>query len=216
MATVQDMLLQLRYLLNEDTASLWTDTELLRHINDAQRDIASRTGCTIKQRTVSTTSGSREVPFTGHKVLYVEYQPDSSDPVALIPITPKMLGNVQTYNGIIPQYYFQWGQNIIIDPQPQAVYTLSIYTAMWPDCNLSDNADEPTIATAFHESMKLFVQAAAFYKPKKVMKTGLFYRQYLTSTGLLKRIYSDERPDQLQDIKMPDLVTAETREERGE
>lgn len=197
---------EVRYHLDEATASLWSDAELNRHINDAQRDIAAKTGCMITTVAATTTTGSRLVPFIGHKVQYAEYVPASGPPIGLISITPKMLGNVQFNDGIIPQYCFQWGQNLVIDPVPQAVYNLNLYVSQYPEYDMSAATDEPVIPLEFHDMIPYYAASMAFLKARRAMSASAMYKFYIGAAGLYRKIYIDPMPDKHRDIKLPDIV----------
>jgi hypothetical protein len=201
--SLSDIRTEVRYHLDEATASLWSDAELTRHINDGEADIAAKTGCYQYVASAVTTANSRLVPFTGYKVRHAEYIPASGPHVGLIFITPKMLGNIPINDGAIPQYCFQWGQNLIVEPMPEAVYNLKLYISTWPGYLMAGNADEPLIPKEFRENLPLFAGAMAFLKAKRPMTSGILYRQYMSSLQLGRQIYTDERADRLQDVMVP-------------
>lgn len=213
---LSDIRTEVRYALDESTASLWSDTELNRHINDAQRDIAAKSGCYTSIISTTTSANSRLIPFSGHKIRYAEYVPVSGVPVGLIFITPKMLGNISVNSGAVPQYCFQWGQNLVIEPMPLAAYTVNLYISKWPEYDMSEATDEPLIPYEFRECIPAFVEAMAFLKAKRPMTAGIHYRQYISNIQLGKQIYVDARPDRLQDVMLPDLVSDQPMQQQGE
>ena len=209
---VGDERTRLRDILGEPTAAKWTDAELLRMLNDAERDIAAKTGCyETTLTTLTTTASSRVVAFEGHKVHAVEYIPGSGNRQGLQRITPKMLGYL-SLNGITPQFYFVWGQSIIIEPKPTTAYTLYAYVSRWPDYEMSDTTDEPLIPAEFHTLLINFALSRAYLKTRKFGTAASHYQQYAMEMQAMMDIYR-RRKDYLVDIKIPDVV--QVQEARG-
>jgi len=198
-----------RDVLGEVTALRWTDAEIKRFINDAERDIAIKSGCYEATVAITTTASSRVVPFVGYKVNAVEYQPGSGNRVGLQAITPKMLGHVaiNDVNGVIPQYYFQWGMSIILEPKPGATtYTLNVHISQWPDYLRSDTTDEPLIPVEFHPLIVSYALAQAFLKIKKFGTAGGYYQEYITSCQNLIDLHRIRRKDYDVELRVPDTV----------
>lgn len=61
-----------RSALDEASAALFTDADIIGWINAAERDIAAKTGCLEVVQALTTASGSRLVTFTGNKINAVE------------------------------------------------------------------------------------------------------------------------------------------------
>lgn len=136
---LSNILISVRSLLRETTASFWSDAILTIYINEAIRTIAQRVGA---YRTISTAYSTaaltRTVAFAGYKCLAVEYNNK-----ALIKITPLQLGHVRL-DGILPQYWFEYGNYIGIEPIPADIYPLTMYLASIPTA-LSGVNDVPVI-----------------------------------------------------------------------
>ena len=88
------LLSRVRGNLDEAVAARWSDAELIDLINEAERDIANKTGCFEEIVSMTTTADSRFVTHTGYKINHVEYIPSDGKPKGLIHITPKHLGHV--------------------------------------------------------------------------------------------------------------------------
>jgi hypothetical protein len=195
----------MRYNLGEPVAALWTDTELTRLANDAQRQIANLTGGYEEVQTLTTTASSRTVAFEGHKVNAVEYIPGSGNRQGLQRITPKMLGHLSV-NGITPQYYFTWGHLVVIEPKPTTAYTLYAYVSRWPDYHMADTTDEPIIPTEFHALILDYALSLAWLKAKKYGTAGAHYRQFVVGAMEAMAQYQMRRRDYNVDIRIPDVV----------
>jgi hypothetical protein len=202
-----DIKTQVRNLLDEATAAQWTDADINSWINDGHRDIAAKTNCIESIQPATTTSGSRLVPFTGHKVNHVEYLPGGTvKPIGLQRITPAMLGHIQLHDLSTPQYYFQWGSNVVIEPIPATACNLNLYLSVWPDCELSDTTDEPQIPVEFHESIIPFTLFFARIKSSEYTKSALAYSQYMTALQQLIDGYLVRTPTRYIDLKIPTLA----------
>jgi len=207
-----DLRTKVRSVINEATAGLWSDVELNRYLNDGERDIAEKVNCYTSMVSAVTTVGSRLVPFTGHKVRYVEFVPAVGNPISIVPITPKMLGNIPINDGALPQYWFSWGGNIVIEPIPTSICNLNVYISSWPDYDLVDSTDEPKIPVEFHESICLYSEAFAMMKQNRMGTAIGLYRQYITEIDSRMKIYGTPRMDRDWDMKRPSIVKEPERE----
>ncbi len=201
-----DIQTAVRNILGEPTALKWTDAEIKRFINDGVRDIAIKTGCIESIVTLTTVASSRYVPFAGYKINSLEYQPGSGNRVGLQAITPKMLGHL-TPNGVAPQFYFQWGDQIVLEPKPGATtYTLSAHISIWPDYLQSDTTDEPLIPVEFHPLIVPYALAQALLKTRKFGTAGGYYQEYIAESQNLIDLHRIRRKDYNSEFRAPDTV----------
>lgn len=193
-----------RTMLNETTAAFWTDEELNRLINDGERDIAIKSLCLENIDSVTTTASTRLVAFAGHKILRVEYT-NATTPLGLIRIKPNQLGRIP-YNGITPQFYFQWGNKVVIDPMPTTTYNLNLYIADYPAYEMVDDTDEPQIPKRFNELIILYAVYRALMKDRKFASAGAIYQTYINELQLARSQVIERYPDLKDDYKIPDRV----------
>jgi hypothetical protein len=198
-----DIRTNVRDVLNEPTASKWSDAELTRLVNDAERDICIKTGCLDAVVSASTTNGSRLVSFTGHKVKYVEYV--AATRIGLQKISPKVLGHVKI-DGITPQFWFQWGTSVAIEPMPTAVYALYLYVSQYPSVEMSGNTDTPSIPVNCHPLFVDYVLFRAYLKVKKFGMAGGHYQQYIIAAQSISGSYEKQMRDRVGDLQIPDVV----------
>ena len=140
--TLATLRIEVRALLKEATASFWTNAQIDSYINDAISDISVKSGCYRSTVSVNTTTLTRLVLFTGYKCVAVEY-----NKVSLIKIYPLQAGHVKL-NGVAPQYWFEFGSSIGIEPIPPGAYALTLYTLLAP-ATLVNEADVPDIPYTF-------------------------------------------------------------------
>lgn len=162
--TLTNLLLATRTILQESTADFWTDSILTSYINEAIRTIAERTGCYRTIQSVSTVATTRLVAFTGYKCIAIEYNNK-----ALIKITPLQVGHTKI-DGVTPQYWFEHGSYVGIEPIPPAIYTLSLYVAAIPP-NIAGASDVPVIPYSFCSLIPYYAAARAFEQDKRSSPT---------------------------------------------
>lgn len=126
-----DLLTRIRTYLNEATAKFYTDAEIYLYMSVAVKDIAQRTLCIKRIISAKTSASTRTVSTNAYKVIHVEYVPSSGRPVMLPKIDALKIGN-QTTTGTAPQYWFEDGNTIGIEPLPDGVYSLRLYVADIP------------------------------------------------------------------------------------
>ena len=244
MATLLSLKTLVRSILDETTAAQWTDANLVRWINAAERDIAIKTGCIETILSLTTTAESRLVAFTGNFVNYVEYAPsgtteflpgskivwqdtddatwtDTSDaewvdtedilwlatPSTLFQhITPQHLGHIKLHEIITPQYWFQWGNNIVIEPRPTVEYDLNVYVSGYPSDQMSTDANEPQIPTEFQKAIPYYAAMMAEFQAKRYTEFAFHYNLYISTIQTLMDSYIIRYPTCMSDIHVP-LIT---------
>jgi hypothetical protein len=191
-----------RAALDEATAALFTDVDILGWINEAERDIAAKTGCLeAVVTTLKTTNGSRLVAFTGNLVNDVEYAGGS-----LVHITPSRMGRIPLRGITTPQYWFQWGSYIVIEPKPDAAYDLVVYVSQSPSTEMSTNAHVPEIPLEFQEAIVPYVTMMGKLKAKKYADAAAKYGEYIIILQSLVDTYMRRIPAGLMDIRLPDAT----------
>ena len=195
-----------RDLLKEPIAAKYTDSIIKGWINEAVRDIAIKTSCYESIVSATTTADSRFVPFAGYKVRYVEYLPGSATRVGLLAITLKMLGRM-SINGASPQYYFQWGSQVVIEPKPNAAFNLNLYIAQWPDYLQSDDDDEPLIPVEFHILILYYVLFKAYLRTWQFKTATQCYKLYVAGLNEAKHKHVIRIKDYRWNIQISDIIT---------
>lgn len=135
MATLPQIRTYVRESIYEYRYKGLSDDELDRIINDAFLDVSSKMLCFEETQVLAPTS--RFVEFTGYKVKYVDlliyllgvYQETRT----LQKIRPEAVGFVPS-NDDHPQWWFQFGNLIVLDPSLNSsyTYTLSAIVATYP------------------------------------------------------------------------------------
>jgi len=155
-----DLTTRIRDLLNEASASFWSNTTIYACINEAQRYLAMNYGAQQSIEPLTTTSGNRAVAVTGFYVAHVELSDPSGLPVPLSRSTKAQYGR-RALSGQQPQYYYQEGTNIIIDPEPNDTFSLTAYTLI-PSTDMALTSSSPSIASVFIPALILLSLAYCF------------------------------------------------------
>jgi len=170
--TFQNMRTRVRDLLNEATASFWSDALINRLLNDGERDIATKALCLQHIDSGSTTNGTRTVSTTGYRPIYVEYSN-----LGLPLILPNQTGR-RSGTGTAPQKWFESGSNIGIEPLPDTTYPLNIYVADYPSSEMSANPDIPQIPAQFRPLIVLYAFGNAIKKEYRIQQASYILKMY--------------------------------------
>ncbi len=118
----------IRTYLNESTASFYTQTEIYRWLSLAAENISLKTFCTRRILNVCTNANERFVGVNALKIFFVEYVPSIGRSIMLGQIDPLKLGNSRV-KGNNPQFWYEYGNGVHIEPVPNSNYNLRIYVA---------------------------------------------------------------------------------------
>jgi len=203
--TLENCLTRIRDVLNEDTASFWTDTELTRILNDAVREVAASAECIERTEDITTSNGTRLTAFTANKAVYAEYIPGSGTPTGLIRIHPKQAGYVPV-NGVTPQYFWEAGSYIGIEPLPNSAYTIRLYVQDYPASDISSNVDLAELPEEYRFLPVLYTISQAFRKASdygpSAQIMGIFYNELFYN----RKLFSREIVDGIENMQVPDYV----------
>ena len=192
--TLTNILLSTRTLLAEATASFWTDAILTAYINEGIRTIAQRSGSYRTITTANTATNVRTVAFTGYKCISVEYNNE-----ALIKITPLQLGHAKK-DGVYPQFWFEFGNYIGIEPVPPDIYTLTLYLASIPPA-LSDGGDIPVIPYSLCGLITYYAVARALEQDKKIAPAIMYMSMFYGELNYMSKRLLTDLPDGVQDLR---------------
>ena len=197
-----DLRYRVRTLLNETTTALWTDDCLNRLIDDGSKDCAIKGICIVNTDSITTVTSSRFVPFMGYLVKAVEYLPTTGTKKGLIKITPNMVGHV-ALNGVVPQYWYQWGKQIGIEPVPTTTYNLSVSVIDFPAGEMASDTDEPEVPASFQTILTYYAVYKALLRSGKYASSAAVYKEYLYSLSEARKAYIDTIPDGYSDFHVP-------------
>jgi hypothetical protein len=135
------------------------------------------------------------------KTLYVPYPA-----VGNVRVTPHNLGHISLRGETSPQYWFQWGNYIVIEPTPDAIYVLNAYTTQSPYRDMVADAEEPEIPYEFQDAIPLYVTYMGKLRARKYGDATAKYGEYIYTLQTLVDKYIHRTPARMKDIRVPDLV----------
>lgn len=217
--TVSNIISNVRSDLNETTTTMLSDAELTIMINDAYKDTCVKGLCYENKITKDNIAVSEKiislVSSNVIRVNYVEYKTGATEGgKGMICTLPQVVGYVPI-NTNAPQYWFQWGPYLIVEPLPDAAtYDLAVYAACYPSAVLvATSADLPAsnLPVEFHECVYLFTLAFAALKLKRWADAANAYNKYIADVQRKRMEYVMKYPDGRISHEIPDSVTMEER-----
>lgn len=203
--------------LNEQAATVLTDTELNAIIDDGCRDTAVKGLCREVTQTLTLTEGVKIYPEpTGSGVpcrtLYVEH-----DGLGLICIPPQAVGFVAGNLSVAigtPQFWFPWGEMIVLEPAPNAAAvsaTTKLHSACYPAAALATDATVPDLPAEFHECVYLYTLAFCALKLRRWGDAAMAYNRYIADVQRKRFEYVFKVPDAKAAREIPDNVVMDFR-----
>lgn len=224
--TIDTLEAEIRSTLQEDGIGLTYD-QILVSINDAYREVASRTLCIERADSAQSIQGCRFIPFSGHNVSCVEL---SSPFRTLLPISPSVVGHM-ALNDNYPAYWFKWGNYIAIEPTPDAVYNFVFYVSDYPvdevrrqlviyqdtdDVEMQDldlywqkeeHVDSPyELPFEFHPCVLFFCLYVLSIKLQQWYRASQFYNSYINSMAFRKQEYIKRKREERRHTHYPDII----------
>lgn len=176
--TAQTIITRSRYLLNEATASFWSDTELLTYVNEGQVDIATRALCIQTYDSITLASNTVEyTPSVNYIKVLGAYYVDSAG--AKYQLQEKSINeSVEAYHETIPAYYYDFGGKLGVFPPLTSATTqyVKFFMAMKPtSVGLSDNVTVPAI---YDNALIYYVCSKALLRDRQFGKAAYMMQRY--------------------------------------
>lgn len=209
LATIRNLI---RSDLNEATTTAITDTELNSIINDGYKDVSVKGMCYENKITLTDIPISiRMIPLSSYNIVrlnYVEYNLGASGCLGLLSVMPQTIGHIPI-NGYSPQYYFKWGNYLVIEPLPDVgTYDLFLYASCYPAAVMTADGDTPaSLPIEFHESVYQYALAFSCLKLKRWGDAANFYNKYIENVQSKKFEYVSKYPDSRMMHELPATVT---------
>lgn len=199
----------IRSILNETSTTSLSDAELNILVNDGYKDVCAKALCYESRLTKENVSSAEKlISLVGLNVIKVNYVEYYTSPLGMLSVLPTTVGHIPI-NGSTPQYWFQWGDYIYIEPAPDvSTYDLYVYAALYPDATMSSDSDTPTyVPEEFHEDILNFATAYACLKLKRWGDAAFFYNKYIAVIQKKKMDYLKRFVEPRTIKEIPDTVT---------
>lgn len=202
-----------RDLLNESSTTSITDTEINTAVNDGYKDVAVKALCYESKIAKSNIPAAiNRVSLVGSNVVrvnYVEYDLSTSC-LGMLGTMPQTMGHssIDTY---APQYWFQWGEYLVIDPTPDAAtYDLNVFASCYPSAVLSNDSDTLScLPVEFHEDVINFATSFLAYKLRRWTEASYFYNKYIASIQRKRVEYIAKVPENFYATQIPNIIRYE-------
>ncbi len=188
---------QARYYLNEPTAVLWADDELLVWLNEGMVDIAARTQCLVGTERIDLVANqynyslnSTNINYKALDIVYLEPSGSDFSWKGLKKGNPRSVGHVSASG--VPSYWYESGSVIAIYPTLSAITTnkVDIYFAKRPATVASGAA--LTIPAQYDNALIKYVAARAWYKDGQFAKGGRLMAEYLEQLDRFRVDYAEQ------------------------
>ncbi len=199
--------------LNESSTAILSNTELNAIANDGYKDVAAKgLGYENKIAFTNIPASVRLVPLAGNNVVrvnYVEYDLGASGCLGMLKILPQALGHISIGDANTPQYWFQWGDFVVVEPLPDvATYDINVYASCYPAAVMTNDNDTPSSLPAeFHEDVYFFTLAYAALKLKRWADAATAYNRYIDSVQRKRFEYILKYADSYSIHQLPNSVT---------
>jgi hypothetical protein len=130
----------------------------------------------------------------------------SNPPVGPLRYSPHNLGHMSYDETSAPQFWFQWGNYIVVDPKPATTYNLNAYVSRSDFDVMTTDGASPTIPAEFVSAIIPYVLYRAKIKARKYREAAQSYAEYIVFLQSLIDKYRIRRPAKNSDIRMPDVV----------
>jgi hypothetical protein len=204
--TLLDIRTLVRTEINE-SSNFISDIDLNSIINDGYRDVAVKGLCCENKIQISNIPAyTNIIDISGNNIIRVtKVEFDfGSGCLGMKEVAPQTIGHV-TIDGYSPQFWFQWGTSLIIDPPPiLGTYNINIYSACYPNTIMSLDGDMPVaIPLSFYECVYLYTISLVELKLKRWTMAAIKYNIYIDSIQKKKNEFILRRSDSRSKHDMP-------------
>lgn len=200
-----DMILNKVYsIVGEKSLRNFTREELIRYLNDAERELAITAGCIQKISSATTVGASDSVAYTSaYKTKYIEksgysLMPQTFQQVGWLPASLKN-----------PYYWFNLDSAIKLDPIPTGADTLTLYTCNEPAQEMSYRYDIANCPPEYRDVLYLFLLSRIFHKLGNIGIESFFMNMFYNMIAFLMPMTTDIAADPTDSMKWPDTEVTE-------
>jgi hypothetical protein len=142
-----------------------SDSDIIRWVNDAQREITVEQNLLQAKATASSVVGQVEytIPTDTLTLRSVKFQGRKLQPMSLNEADEAIpdLDDTANYPSGTPSSFWVWANNISLYPKPDTVQTLEIYYTRQPAA-VTATSDEPEVPLSYHNRIVEYCLAQAY------------------------------------------------------
>jgi hypothetical protein len=125
---------------------------------------------------------------------------------ALMQITPSQLYHLPHRAETYPQYWYQWGNTLCIEPIADKTYNLRIYVSGSPTEEMAIDGDSPQIPILFQQAIVPYATMMGRLKSRQYADANVFYAEYTEYLKTTMANYIDKYPITLPEMQLPDKM----------
>jgi hypothetical protein len=192
--------------LNEPSEILWSDDDLLVHVNSGIYDIIQRTHCLENSTSINMVANQHEYDFSGTDYVAIKavvYVDTSGIEKGLIRKNVQGIGHSVKATGT-PTYYYEWNSYVGIYPVlasiSDPVETITVYYVDRPT-KLASTAANITVPAIYDRALTLYVVAEAWKKDGQFAKSRYFMTEYLAELERYRQDFNDKPKEDRSIVK---------------
>lgn len=192
--TLNALLTNVRYYLNEPTASFWDDAELLTYLKNGIADVVARTGCIEYSGITGIDSGVTRLDYRN-----VDHYGIKS--IILVGEKTKGLfrGNLQEIGHVTdtgePNFWVEKAGYLYFYPVPSSAVSIEITGVSNPQAFHYDGDEEIPTPAYFDHLLIYYVVGQAYYQDRKFNEANVYMMQYYDGLNQFRRDYVESRQE---------------------
>ena len=199
--TAEDIVSQVRVYLDEPTAVMWDNQDLLRLVNDGMVDISVKAKCYQARETISLTANTIEYTPTSDYIgiIAVHLNQATGGTIKLTPGTVSSVGAIPVSGTTArPSYWYEFGGKIGVYPAYTAVttQTVTVFMARRPaDIGYYSDVRTPAV---FDRALVYYVVAQALMIDDRFTAANNYMTMYLGEIDRYRKDFvgvDNETPD---------------------
>lgn len=210
--TQATILTEVRNVLNESTASFWSDAQIQEWINQGCVDISAKAHCVEALTTIAIVQGTTVYTLATAAGSYTAAVSLNGTDLAVMRILAAYLNNIalvragirvwghQLGTGQVPPIVVShWARRIYVAPPPSANGTLNLLVSVRTD-------DTRDIPESYQHLLIPFALYKAYQRDRKWTQAAQMYAEYANNLAVQRRDLNERRVDALEDLRVPDRV----------
>jgi hypothetical protein len=196
---------EVRYLLNETTASFWTDTEIQGWLEQATLDISCKTLCTTDEGTITMVANqlkytsSDEAWIANNLKVEAMWYGFGTTMRGLQRTSPHRFGHLQVGGSKSPRYWYEDGKRIYLWPVPTASDAGNTLNCVYSKLTF----DITELREEYQQLTFLYAASMAKAKDRKFEEAALYQQMYLNSLNFERQDKYDLGTMPTESFKQP-------------
>lgn len=196
--TLAALITEVRALLNEPTASFWSDAEITQWLLQAAVDVSTKAHCVEEIMTLAVTPSVSRYVLPANTVGV-----DSvlAGPQALVKLRPRSLGQIHGGEDPHPTHFAVFGFTLWLFGPPQQALDLLV--------NRWVRASDPVLLPDTYQQLAIdYAVVRAKLKDRKYTEAAQLYQLYLQSLLFQRQDLQDYQPDSREMLGIPDRIVS--------